>query len=327
VIPELPKIENALEKKILAGNPNYQKDLELVLSFMHLESRPNRPVDDVIVPKNLDDFNRVRRRLPAEFYKPFNLLLEFVRFSPIRVEPDVEAINEWNNKEFIPGLVKTVSELLDNGENLWLIPTLMWVFSNLQRERIPSLRDWPRINIIAVPGARGYGRAVEAFRAYIYSEGRARLVMLGKSPYYDPENTGFDLSESEAGAAYLRLLGVPANRIYIESDSRNTRENVRFFAAILDQIKQKEPGRKQKVLLITSPYHLARYRLHVETMVEDEELNVEVFAMASRVSRYWAETYFFSDPKFGYTREEAMGHVFNEYVKIAYGICTEKHYE
>ena len=47
-----------------------------------------------------------------------------------------------------------------------------------------------------------------------------------------------------------------------------------------------------------------------------------MFAVGSKASRYWAETFFLTDAKAGYTRESTMGVVFNEYFKIAFDACA-----
>lgn len=320
---ELFGIESVLGGDLLVSNPGHREDYELVRSFMRLRSRPNRPVGRPGVLRGLSDFAHARSKLPVGFFRPFHVLLELVGSAPIRVEPDLGAIGEWNHEEFVPSVVESVSKSLDDLENPRLIATLVWAFANLERERVPSPQDWADIAVIAVPGSRGYGRAAEAFRAYLRSGGHAKLVMLGRSPYYDRSSTDSGLTEAEANAAYLRLLGVPANRICIEAKSQDTRENVRYLFTILEEVGHDARDGNQKLLLITSNYHLARYRLHVELKAEAKGAGTEVFAMGARAGRYWAETYFLTDPKLGYTREEAMELVFNEYLKIAYGLCTD----
>ena len=47
-------------------------------------------------------------------------------------------------------------------------------------------------------------------------------------------------------------LGVPANKIIIETESRNTRENILYTKPILDKIKAK------KIILVTAAFHMAR---------------------------------------------------------------------
>ncbi|HEX5322551.1 MAG TPA: YdcF family protein, partial [Capsulimonadaceae bacterium] len=172
-------------------------------------------------------------------------------------------------------------------------------------------------------GSRTYDRTAEAFRAYLQTSGRAVFVASGNAPYYDPTNAGIETTESEVNAAYLRLFGVPAGKIYIEALSQDTEENAQFLPKALNQIAVKEGHPIKKLLLVTSPFHLARYRLHVETSLDSYEPSVEVFAIGARASRYWAETYFLIDAKSGYTRDGTMTVVLVEYLKIAFDLCAE----
>jgi uncharacterized SAM-binding protein YcdF (DUF218 family) len=77
--------------------------------------------------------------------------------------------------------------------------------------------------------------------------GRARVFLLsGGGP--DPA----ELGETDWGAALYRRLGVPADRIVLERESRNTRENAEASARIV-----RARGWKS-VLLVTSALHAPR---------------------------------------------------------------------
>jgi len=59
-------------------------------------------------------------------------------------------------------------------------------------------------------------------------------------------------TEADAGAAWLRARGVPADRIDIEDRSRHTLENLQHY-------RERFPVRTaEQVLLVTSRFHLAR---------------------------------------------------------------------
>lgn len=60
-----------------------------------------------------------------------------------------------------------------------------------------------------------------------------------------------EISESSAGANYLIEKGVKSEQIHCEETSRNTLEN-------LAQLRKSFPCSDLKIILITSPYHLAR---------------------------------------------------------------------
>lgn len=319
----LPDIRNALREKILVDNPNHNDDQRLVQAFITLVGRPSLPIDEKPNIRTLEDFQRVRTMLPGDFFDPFNELLKLVGMDSIDVAPDRGIIDRWNHKEFVPEVMKRASNLLDQGRSPRLIPTLVWVFLNLEREQIPEEVEWPSITAISIPGSRTYDRAAEAFRAYIHTGGRAVLITSGKAPYYDPNNSDYHVAESEANAAYLRLLGVPPERIYTESQSQDTIENADFLSLALELAGQRFGYTKHKLMLVTSPFHLARYRFNVELSLRGWEGNgVDIFAVGSKASRYWAETYFLVDTKSVYTREGTMQVVFNEYLKIAYDMCT-----
>ena len=141
-------------------------------------------------------------------------------------------------------------------------------------------------------------------------------------PYYDAKNEEVRLTEAEANAAYLRLLGVPDAHIIQESESHDTAEHVQFLPNALAKLEADRGATVKSVLLVTSPFHLARYWLGAKIMLERIGSNMRLFAIGSKASRYWAETYFLTDAKSGYTRESTMGVVFNEYVKIAFDLCV-----
>ena len=61
--------------------------------------------------------------------------------------------------------------------------------------------------------------------------------------------------EAEATAAYLRELGLPADKIVIEDKSRDTSENAEFTVRIC-----REKGYK-KIILVTSAFHMPRAAL------------------------------------------------------------------
>ena len=310
--------------EFLADNPDHKHHQEIVLSFVRLKGRPSRPIDETVIPRQPEDFARVRRKLPDDFFDPFNQLLRVVNMPPIRVEPDSGIIAEWNHKDFMPKLRNEVTDSLDNRRIPRLVPALVSAFYNLERQRAPSDEEWPTLSAIAVPGSRTFERAAEAFRAYLFAQGRPFILLAGRAPYYDPSNAGYDLTEAEANEAYLRMLSIPKERIYIEDRSQDTKENAEFLPAVLKEIGSELEIKNYKILLVTSPFHLARYRLNTEMMLEESGVQSEIFAIGSKASRYWAETYFIEDSKSGYTRESTMGVVFNEYLKIAFDLCADK---
>ena len=84
----------------------------------------------------------------------------------------------------------------------------------------------------------------------------ARLFHAGKAPMlilsggYDPERHAY--SEARAMAAFLTDLGVPDRAMVLEEQSRNTRQNAAYSAALL-----KARG-IDRILLVTSALHMPR---------------------------------------------------------------------
>ncbi len=90
------------------------------------------------------------------------------------------------------------------------------------------------------------GDRVVAGYALLHS-GRVRNLLLSAG---GPDSSG--AVEADWGAAFYRSLGVPADRIVLERESRNTRENAERSARIV-----KERGWKTLVL-VTSAMHMPR---------------------------------------------------------------------
>lgn len=77
----------------------------------------------------------------------------------------------------------------------------------------------------------------------------ARLVFVGGSGRLFPMGSGL---ESRMTRLTLPLLGIPADRVAFEENSRNTAENAQFAKAMLDP----RPG--ERWLLLTSAFHMPR---------------------------------------------------------------------
>ena len=59
-------------------------------------------------------------------------------------------------------------------------------------------------------------------------------------------------TEARAAASFFRAAGVSDNRIILEERSRNTRENALFVREFVS------PGSRERLLLVTSAYHMPR---------------------------------------------------------------------
>lgn len=90
-------------------------------------------------------------------------------------------------------------------------------------------------------------RFVEALRlARLYPE--AKIVISGGvgNPFQDSE------SDADIARRFYAGMGVPAERLVFEGESRNTAENVEFTKSLVAS------GSDQKLILITSAFHMPR---------------------------------------------------------------------
>ena len=109
------------------------------------------------------------------------------------------------------------------------------------------------------------------------------------------------VSEASAMAAYLANRGVPADRIVLEDQSRNTEENLVFSKAIMDQLR---PGARATV--VTSDFHAFRAALLAR------RLGLRAQVSGARVAGYYRPN--------AALREFAA--VFMRYRMINLGICA-----
>jgi len=96
---------------------------------------------------------------------------------------------------------------------------------------------------------KGADRVLHA--ALLYQKGLVRKILVTGSFY---RLDGNKASEAENMKQLLMLSGVPERDILKEEDSRNTRENALFSAALLEE-RSISP---QSVILVTSAFHMRR---------------------------------------------------------------------
>jgi uncharacterized SAM-binding protein YcdF (DUF218 family) len=170
----------------------------------------------------------------------------------------------WRKRTVLAtGLVATAAAIL------WIasMPRFSgWIMSTLESE-------WPAASAIQAPQAdaivllggmtRGVvpgadlpdlsGSADRLFHAAaLYRAGKAPLLLLagGNAEGYEPEAVSM--------RRILRVMGVPGHAMLLEVQSRNTRQNASYSAAIL------KSRHARKILLVTSAYHMRRAKLEFE---------------------------------------------------------------
>lgn len=114
---------------------------------------------------------------------------------------------------------------------------------------LSAYRDWP----VSGHALGRYLRVVELARAFP----EAPIIFAGGSGRLSPSSTA--LKESDVAKKALEKLGIPAQRLLIEDQSRNTYEN-----AILTK-KLINPPPNTQWILVTSAWHMPRARATFET--------------------------------------------------------------
>jgi uncharacterized SAM-binding protein YcdF (DUF218 family) len=121
----------------------------------------------------------------------------------------------------------------------------------------------PRVDIDLLDGADRVRKTAQLYRA-----GLAQVVIVsgGNQPW-----SPFDEPEAESVKTLLLEGGVPAEAIYLEMESRNTRENAFYSIALLEELGCGVP------LLVTSSAHMKR------AVGAFGRLRVEVFPVSTDV--------------------------------------------
>jgi uncharacterized SAM-binding protein YcdF (DUF218 family) len=120
------------------------------------------------------------------------------------------------------------------------IPELKVIWSALTRRDI--LPEWA--DAIVVGGCRDLGLAEKA--AELYHAGISRtIITTGYQPSY------MDITEAELLADHCIKLNVPAESIILENNAKNTGENIRLSAQLVNEARS--------VILIHKPYMSLRF--------------------------------------------------------------------
>lgn len=155
---------------------------------------------------------------------------------------------------------------------LWAAGILFLLFSNPLLHRL-ALSAWEgnlvsassvagKAGVVVVPGGmaslqestgriRFNGSADRLFQALeLYKKGAVKkIVISGGNPYL----TRKERPEADFLKEYLLLLGIPADDLFTETASRNTRENAVNTAALFDR-----NGWEKRIILVTSAFHSRR---------------------------------------------------------------------
>jgi uncharacterized SAM-binding protein YcdF (DUF218 family) len=145
-----------------------------------------------------------------------------------------------------------------------LSPLSNWLILPLeQRFPVPALDAGGPYAAIIVLGGPEEGRIAVARRQLSFNESGERITEGARLAKLYPDarlvftgGTTDLLLKSEGGAPsvadYWRVMGIPDSRILVEDQSRTTLENATLTRAML------KPEAGQRVLLVTSAYHMPR---------------------------------------------------------------------
>jgi uncharacterized SAM-binding protein YcdF (DUF218 family) len=254
--------------------------------------------------------------LPHNFFASFNKLRGILGLHSIAVVPDIAEVRIWNEPEFVPTMVEQIVATIDSGQVPHLVPALVEAYYQLENGREPRAEDWEQLVAIVVAGSRSRTRTGRAAQLWHRTSGKSWIILTGNAPSYDQNNEGIGYSEAEIGASHLRLLGIPEEKLILESKSHNTLENTSLMLRKLQTIAALGP---QKILLVTSDFHLARFRFYVEmATLQGRMSGIDVFALGAKPEQFHAETYFLDPTR----RTSALTVVLNEYLKIAFTLCA-----
>jgi uncharacterized SAM-binding protein YcdF (DUF218 family) len=115
---------------------------------------------------------------------------------------------------------------------------------------------------------RSVGRIIAALD--LYKSGKInRILITGATPELMGNNEPGEPSETHSLRDFLVKCGVPKDSILLETQARNTRENAKYSAEILEK---SYPGKK--LLLITSGFHIRR----AKGCFEKSGLDIETFS-------------------------------------------------
>ena len=191
---------------------------------------------------------------------------------------------------------------------IWLVLTAVWILvwssplffgwfgSTLEREYPPCRAEDVSAGdaIVVLGGGMGAPHGAVIYPDMSGGADRvwqaARLYRAGKAPWVVVSGS----EEGQSSVVLLRDLGVPAEALLVEDESRTTAENARFTSALLARM-----GVGRRVLLVTSAFHMRRARLLFERaglIVIPAATDYEAMLLQLRPDR-WSLTNLLPDPE------------------------------
>ncbi|MFV0394789.1 MAG: YdcF family protein, partial [Coprobacillaceae bacterium] len=104
--------------------------------------------------------------------------------------------------------------------------------------------------------ARRIDKAINIYQRQLRKKKKPIMIIMSGGKGGDEK-----LSEAEAMCQYALEQGIPQEHILLETNSKNTYENMKFSKEI---IKEREGKRKAKVLFATTNYHVFRAGIYAK---------------------------------------------------------------
>lgn len=154
---------------------------------------------------------------------------------------------------------KVVSQLFVAMYSVFLISFFLIESIIILEAKASNKENFKNVDFVIILGAGLHGdipsktleTRLEAGKQFLLKNKNLPVIVSGG------QGEGETISEAEAMGRYLTNKGIEENRIYLESKSTTTYENLKFSKQIMKQIGVKDPS----VLIVTSDYHIVRAKL------------------------------------------------------------------
>jgi len=154
---------------------------------------------------------------------------------------------------------KVVSQIIVAMYSVFLISFFLIESIIILEAKASNKDDFKNVDFVIILGAGLHGdipsktleTRLEAGKQFLLKNKNLPVIVSGG------QGEGETISEAKAMGKYLTDKGIAENRIYYESESTTTYENLKFSKQIIKQLGVAEPT----VLIITNDYHIVRAKM------------------------------------------------------------------
>jgi len=180
-----------------------------------------------------------------------------------------------------------------------LAAAVWWSLPHIGLFLVVADEPQPAEVLLVLSGDRGE-RMEYAFS--LYEAGLADLFILSGGPLYA------DLSEADLLRRHAGILGVPDEKIILESRAANTYQNALYTRELMELYGL------ESALVVSSPYHMRRVRVLFDEVYAGS--GIELFFVP--VANSWF------DPECWWETSQGRRLVFSEYAKLAFLLLPER---